>query len=134
MRSPSAFYHRLVIFRLNSEERTGMVAYGTFFWRLYGFASEAAVRAHPEFLFISLEQFAVFHIGKKNFISSFMLLFNFADFGHEESNLRKALFFAVSANSGYIEVHSSFSPLAAIFKCSAVSFFRSPTSQNQIFA
>lgn len=93
MRSPSAFYHRLVIFRLNSEERTGMVAYGTFFRRLYGFASEAAVRAHPEFLFVSLEQFAVFHIGKKNFISSFMLLFNFADFGHEESNLRKTLFF-----------------------------------------
>jgi hypothetical protein len=102
----------------------------TFNRSFYRFNRVSAVGADPELLFTSLEQPFVFYIGKQKLVAGFMGLFNFAGLGEKECNLREPSFLAVSANSGYMEVHSSCSPSAAISRCSAVDFFRSPTSQN----
>ena len=50
--------------------------------------------ADPELLFTSLEQPFVFYIGKQKLVAGFMGLFNFADLGEKECNLREAFFFS----------------------------------------
>lgn len=99
-----AFLYRLVVFRFDGEEALRMAAYRTFFRCFYGFYGVAAVSAHPKFLFAFLEDLAVFDISQKQFIACFMLFFDLADFGEQESDLREAFFFCGSSE---FRIHGS---------------------------
>ncbi len=84
----------LIILSFDFEERSWVTADRTFNRSFYRFNRVSAVGADPELLFTSLEQPFVFYIGKQKLVAGFMGLFNFADLGEKECNLREAFFFS----------------------------------------
>ena len=123
----------LIILSLDREERFRMSTYRAFFRRFYRFSYISAVSAHPQFFLIPFEQFLIFYVGQQQPVLFFVPFFNFR-YPFRKAISSKPSSLAVLANSGYMEVHSSFSPSAAIFRCSAVGLEKSPSSQNQILA
>ena len=84
----------LIIHCFDIEERSWVTADRTFNRSFYRFNRVSAVGADPVLLFTSLEQPFVFYIGKQKLVAGFMGLFNFADLGEKECNLREAFFFS----------------------------------------
>ena len=95
----------------------------------------AAVPADPHLLLFAGKDLALLEVGGEGAVTCLMLLFDLTHHREESGQLGEASSLASAAIRGYISVHSSFSPLAAISRQVMVSGIAPPQrALNHILA